>query len=126
MKSAATPALNADRIARASLIALVLLQVVWHGWLAPPRVGPPALAVALATLPWLPVIVATFRNLRRGVLWGGALALFYFSHGVAIAWSASGVERTLALAEVALTLLVIVPPGVVAWRARRAARAAAR
>lgn len=105
---------------------LILLQPLWHAVLAPPRIGSPAMAAALAILPWLPVVLATWNNPRRGVLWGGALALFYFSHGVAAAWSGLGTERLLALIEVLLTMLLIVPPGTVAWRERRALRVAAR
>ena len=126
MIDATSVAARADRIALFALGALILLQPLWHGWLAPPRVGAPALAAVLATVPWLPVFLATLRNRRRGVLWGGTLALFYFAHGVAVAWSGAGLERLLALVEIALTLLLIVPPGAVAWRARRAARSTAR
>ncbi len=117
---------TSQSVALWALCALILLQPLWHGWLAPPRIGAAAVAAAIATLPWLPVMVATWRDPRRGVLWGGTLALFYFAHGVAVAWSDSGTERVLALSQVALTLLVIVPPGAVVWRARRRARVAAR
>ena len=120
------PAAIAQKVALSALYALIFLQPLWHGWLAPPRIGAPAVAAAIATLPWLLVLIATFRDPSRGVLWGGTLALFYFSHGVAVAWGSSGTERLLALTEIVLTLLVIVPPGAVAWRARREARASAR
>lgn len=123
--STATAA-RAQQVALFALGALILLQPLWHGWLAPPRTGAPMLAAALATLPWLPVLLSTLRNRRRGVLWGGALALFYFAHGVAVAWSGAGTDRLLALIEVALTLLLIVPPGAIAWRERRATRTTAR
>ncbi len=105
---------------------MVVLQLAWHGWLVPPRRSAPVMAAALATLPWLLVLAASFRNSARGVLWGGALALFFFAHGVAVAWSGAGILRALALVEIVLSLLVILPPGVWAWRERRRLRAAAR
>ncbi|WP_153022950.1 DUF2069 domain-containing protein, partial [Rhodanobacter thiooxydans] len=46
------------------------------------------------------------RNVRRALLWVGIPSLFYFSHGVAEAWSSAG-ERWLAVAEVVLTVLLI-------------------
>ena len=49
---------------------------------------------------------AAARPARRALLWVGILSLFYFSHGVAEAWSSHG-ERWLALLEVALTVLLI-------------------
>ncbi len=117
---------SAQRIALVAMGTLVLLQPLWHGWLAPPRMGSAALAAGLATLPWSLVLLATLRDRAKGVLWGGTLALFYFAHGVALAWSGEGLERGLALGEVVLCLLVILPPGIVAWRAPRPARHSAR
>ena len=116
----------AQRIALIAAGALVVLQLVWYGWLVPPHHSNPALAAALATIPWLLVLGAAARNRARGVLWGGTLALFYFAHGVAVAWSGAGNARGLALIEIALSLLVILPPGVWVWREQRRRRAAAR
>lgn len=104
----------------------MLLQLAWHLWLAPPLHANPVPAAALATVPWLLVLAAAARNRARGVLWGGTLALFYFAHGVAVAWSGSGIARALALVETALNLAVILPPGLWAWRERRRLRSAAR
>jgi len=117
---------GAQRFALNAAGAFVVLQLVWNGWLAPPRHSNPVLVAALATVPWLLVLAAAARNRARGVLWGGALALFYFAHGVAVAWSGAGIARALALVEIALSLLVILPPGWWAWRERRRLRATAR
>lgn len=117
---------GAQRVALVAVVALALLQVTWHGWLVPPRNAGAFPAAALATIPWLMVLAAAARNRARGVLWGGTLGLFYFAHGVAVAWSGAGNERALALVEIVLSLLVILPPGVWAWRERRRLRAAAR
>ena len=85
--------------------ALAVLQSVWHGWLYPPTSLPMWLVLIVSVVPLLLPVLA-LRNARRALLWVGILSLFYFCHGVAEAWS-SAAERWLALAEVALTLLLI-------------------
>lgn len=60
------------------------------------------------------------RNLRRGVLIGGIVGLFYFCHGVSVAWD-DAPARIPALIEIALTLLVI---GASGWDARKYKRPA--
>jgi uncharacterized membrane protein len=85
--------------------ALGLLQLLWHGYLHPPLQMPVALVLVLTTGPLLLPLLA-LRNVRRALLWVGILALFYFCHGVAEAWSAPA-ERALALLEITLTLLLI-------------------
>lgn len=103
---------------------MVVLQLAWHGWIVPPLRSTPLIGAGMATLPWLLVLAASVRNPARGVLWGGTLALFYFAHGVAVAWSGAGILRALALVEIVLCLLVILPPGMWAWRVRRKLRSA--
>ncbi len=85
--------------------ALVALQLIWHGWLVPATAAPTALVLAITVTPLLLPLLA-LRNIRRALLWVGILSLFYFSHGVAEAWS-SPTSRMLALVEVALTLGLI-------------------
>ncbi|MCW8808816.1 MAG: DUF2069 domain-containing protein [Rhodanobacter sp.] len=85
--------------------ALTALQLVWHGWLLPPQTIPTWLVLAITMVPLLLPLLA-IRDPRRALLWVGILSLFYFCHGVAEGWSSSG-ERWLAMAEIALTLLLI-------------------
>jgi uncharacterized membrane protein len=59
----------------------------------------------LAILPLLPGLWISLRNLRRGVLVGGIVSLFYFCHGIADLWSDAGL-RGLAAAELLLSLAV--------------------
>jgi uncharacterized membrane protein len=94
------------RLGRAAWFALIALQWIWHGWLAPPQTMPIWLVLTLTVGPLLLPLLALRRDLRRALLWVGVLSLFYFCHGVAEAWSAPA-ERWLALVEVALTLLLI-------------------
>jgi uncharacterized membrane protein len=112
MNSARFDALHAGA---AALVLLVMLQLLWHGWVAPP-VGAlllPTLVVAIG--PLLPGLWVCGYNLRRGVLIGGIVCLFYFCHGVGSAW-ADAAARPFACAEVVLTLVVVAALG---WDARR-------
>ncbi|MDO1530385.1 DUF2069 domain-containing protein [Fulvimonas sp. R45] len=106
-----------QKLGLAAWAALVALQALWHGWLQPPRHMPVPLALSIALVPLLLPLLA-LRNVRRALLWVGILALFYFCHGVAEAWSAPA-ERIPALLEIALTLLLIGTLGAGVRRPRR-------
>ena len=106
-----------QKLGLAAWAALAALQVVWHGWLLPPQVLPVALVLAITLVPLLLPMLA-LRQPRRALLWVGILALFYFCHGVAEAWSAPA-ERALALVEIALTVLLIALLGAGVRRPRR-------
>jgi uncharacterized membrane protein len=97
------------RAGRAAWFALIALQVLWHGWLARPEHLPTWLVLAVTVIPLLLPLTA-LPDLRRALLWVGILSLFYFCHGVAEAWSVPTV-KWLALAEIALTLLLIMALG---------------
>ncbi len=97
-----------------ALVALFALQVLWHAWLLPPPSAQRWPTLALCLLPLVPGLWMAFRSLRRGVLIGGIVSLFYFCHGVSAAWG-DPPARALALAEIALTLVVIAALG---WDAR--------
>lgn len=98
----------------ASWAALVLLHLLWHGWLAPPLNGSPLLALALTVGPLLLPLLALRRSVGRALLWVGILGLFYFCHGVVAAWGEPRV-RLLALGEILLCLSLIAALG---WGAR--------
>lgn len=97
------------RTGRVAWFALIALQVLWHGWLARPEHLPIWLVLAVTVIPLLLPLTA-LPDLRRALLWVGILSLFYFCHGVAEAWSAPA-QKWLALAEIALTLLLIMALG---------------
>jgi uncharacterized membrane protein len=104
-----TPILPVYRVGLVAWALLVVLQLVWHAWLVPPQHLPLTLVLALTVVPLLLPLFA-LRNVRRALLWVGILSLFYFSHGVAEAWSSAS-ERWLAVAEVVLTVLLIAALG---------------
>jgi uncharacterized membrane protein len=97
------------RVGRIAWFALIALQLLWHGWLAPPQTMPTWLVLAITVIPLLLPLLA-IRDLRRALLWVGILSLFYFCHGVSEAWS-SPAERWLAILEIVLTLLLIAALG---------------
>ncbi len=99
------PTLPVYRIGLIAWALLLLLQLLWHGWLFPPLQLPRWLALAVTVLPLLMPLFA-IRDVRRALLWVGILSLFYFCHGVAEAWSSPD-ERALALAEIVLTVGLI-------------------
>ena len=100
------------RIGFAALIALTLLEVVWHAWLLP---GDSIRATLFITaLPAAFCVALCARNLRRGVLVGAMFCLGYFSHGVASAYGEPA-ARMLAFIELMLALIVI---GASGWDAR--------
>ncbi len=101
-----SPAPAALRFGAAFLIAQLLLQMVWHAALVP--VSKPALA--LAVLPLLPGLWVCLGNLRRGVLIGGIVSLFYFCHGV-VELAGANSSRLPAAIEVALAVAVVAALG---------------
>ena len=95
-----------------ALIALAALYTFWFlhdkHWLATQLVftGPPLLLAIALRLGW-----------QRASFWAGVFALFWFSHGVMVAWSEPG-QRAFALAEVALALVVVYASSIDGMRAR--------
>ena len=110
-----SPNAAALRTGAVALLLLTALQIAWHGWLAPPASQRLIPTLVLAVVPLLPGLWTCIDNLRRGVLIGGIVCLFYFCHGVVAAY-AEPTLRLLALAEIALTLIVI---GACGWDARK-------
>jgi uncharacterized membrane protein len=109
-----TPRFDALRIGAVALVMLVGLQIFWHVWLLPSAHAQQWPTLALAVVPLLPGLWIFLRNLRRGVLIGGIVCLFYFCHGVSVAYGDAS-ARLPALIEIALTLIVI---GALGWDAR--------
>ena len=107
--------MNALRLGVVALFALLLVQIAWHGWWLPSAPAQFWPTLALATLPLAPGLWTSLHNLRRGVLIGGIVCLFYFCHAVSAIYS-NPAARVPATLEIVLTLLVI---GASGWDARR-------
>ncbi|MBS7456632.1 DUF2069 domain-containing protein [Coralloluteibacterium stylophorae] len=113
--------MSAQRLALACILALAVLQPVWHAWLSPPRTADPVLAALLFSLPILPALALGVVGHRRTAFWGAVAALLYFCHGITEAWG--GPEaRVLAAVEIALSVLLIVAASWDGMRARFAKR----
>ncbi len=100
-------------LASASLIALIALCVAWELWLAPLRPGGSWLVLKA-----LPLLLPLFGILHGRVYtyrWSTLLIWLYFTEGAVRAWSDRGDSATLALFEVALSLVFFVAA---AWYAR--------
>jgi uncharacterized membrane protein len=90
-------------VAAASLAALIVLCVAWELWLAPLRPG--GSLAALKALPLSLPLAGILAGKRYTYQWSSMLILAYFTEGVMRAWSETGLSRSLALAEVALSLV---------------------
>lgn len=89
-------------IAIVSLAALIVLCLAWELWLAPLRPG--GSLIALKALPLALPLPGVIAGRRYSYQWSSLLILAYFAEGATRAWAESGVSRTLALTEVALSL----------------------
>jgi len=89
-----------------SLIALILLCLAWEGWLAPLRPGGSMLIWKAAFL--LPALFGVLRGKRYTYQWASMFILSYFTEGCVRAWADQGLSASLALMEVALTLVFFI------------------
>jgi len=89
-------------VASAALVALIALCLAWELWLAPLRPG--GSLVALKALPLTLPLMGILGGRRYTYQWASLLILAYFAEGVTRAWAERGLSRSLALAEIALSL----------------------
>ena len=90
-------------VASASLIALILLCLVWEAVLAPLK--PNGSLLILKTLPLLIPLFGILKGKRYTYQWASMFILLYFTEGCVRAWADTGLSAKLAMIEVALTLL---------------------
>jgi uncharacterized membrane protein len=86
-----------------SLLALIVLCVLWETWLAPLRPG--GSWMMLKALPLLPAVFGILRGRRYTHQWVSMLSLLYLSEGV-LRISDAGLSAILAGGEVALAVLL--------------------
>ena len=79
-----------------------MLCVAWELWLAP--LAPGGSLAALKALPLALPLAGILKGTRYTYQWSSMLILAYFAEGVMRAWSEAGLSRSLALAEIALSL----------------------
>jgi uncharacterized membrane protein len=95
-----------------ALGALVLLFAAWF------RGDPRYLgALAVFALPPLLLLIGVLRGGARAAFWSGVLGLFWFCHGVMLAWERAA-ERGYALVEIVLALAIVLAASWPGLRAR--------
>lgn len=68
--------------ALASYLLLILLVVLWEGWLAPAPKAPPGFWLTLKGLLLLVPLFGMLRDRPRSYLWASLLVMLYFMEGV--------------------------------------------
>lgn len=102
---------------RWSFVALVLLQLIWFGWLYPPLFWPIPMVLGIMLIPLLVLSPTVWLLRQRALVVAGFLLLFYFSYAVSEAYASPRV-RGMALAQIALITVYFV--GLFGmWKARR-------
>jgi uncharacterized membrane protein len=111
-----------QRVAVASLLALILLGLLWELRLAPTGSG----MLALKVLPLTFAVAGLLKRRLYTYRWVALLVWLYFVEGVVRATSDPGLSARLALLEVILSLVLFAACAVhVRWRLRAAAASAA-
>ena len=109
---------TASRVLIATLALLATLFAIWFG-----RTPNPWVALAVFALPPALLAIGRWRGRRTAGYWSSVFALFWFSHGIMVAYSRPA-ERWFALAEVALALVIIFASSGPGMRARLAQKKA--
>lgn len=118
MNVATTTRTTASRVLILALAALAVLFAAWFG-----RTPQPWVALAVFALPPALLALGRWRGRRTAGYWSSVFALFWFSHGVMVAYSRPP-DRGFALAEVGLALLIIFAASGPGMRARLAQKKA--
>ncbi|MFW2437779.1 MAG: DUF2069 domain-containing protein [Arenicellales bacterium] len=93
-------------------ITLIVLTVLWEGWLAPTQ--PAGLWLMIKALPLLIPLFGMLHMKRTAFSVAGLIAMLYFTEGIMISWSefAAGSQNpvllALSLAEIFLVLAFVI------------------
>ena len=99
--------------ALASYLLLIVLVLLWEGWLAPAPGAPPGFWLTVKSLPLLLPLFGLLRDKPRSYLWASLLVMLYFMEGVMLIYLHRASEFTprnilpYALLETLLTLAFI-------------------
>ena len=112
------PAVRTARaLALAGLLGLIVLCLAWELWLAPTGRG----TLALKVLPLAFCVAGLLRHRMYTFRWLSLLIWLYVLEGLVRATSDAGLGATLAVLEIALSLLIFVVSGFYIRRRLRAA-----
>lgn len=98
------PSVLRTRARAVLLLSLVALAALYATWFA--RDPDPWAEWVVFALPPALLAVGVWQRRRTAGFWSAVLALFWFSHGVMVAWSRPP-ERGFALAALALAVVVV-------------------
>jgi uncharacterized membrane protein len=87
-------------------LAVLILQVLWHGLLPPPHGNQSGLLALIATVPLLFPLRGILAGSIRSMTWGGYLLVLYFVIGVMEAWS-NPPQRIAAVLQFSFSLLYV-------------------
>jgi uncharacterized membrane protein len=110
---------TARRAGFALVLALAALTLAWQVFDLWP--GGSTVAALMLGLPIAAVLGLHVAGRRSATFWSGVLALFAFSHGVMEAW-AEAAARTPALAEIAISVALVLAASWDGLRARASRR----
>lgn len=79
--STAHAAKRLQQLALSCYLLLILLVVLWEGWLAPAPKTPPGFWLTIKSLPLLLPLPGMLRDKPRSYLWASLLLLLYFMEG---------------------------------------------
>jgi uncharacterized membrane protein len=122
----ATHTQRLQRVALASYLLLILLVVLWEGWLAPAPKTPPGFWLTLKGVLLLLPLFGMLRDKPRNYLWASLLVMLYFMEGTMLLYlhraEAFALHSVLpyALLEIVLTLVFITSAGFYVRAARTA------
>jgi uncharacterized membrane protein len=92
--------------AACSLIALILLCLIWESILAPLK--PSGSLLILKAVPLLLPLFGILKGRRYTYQWASMFIFLYFTEGIVRAWSETGLSAKLALLEVVLSLIFFI------------------
>lgn len=101
------------------LFALAALAALYVAWFA--RDATPWAEWLVFALPPALLALGVWRRRRTAGFWSAVLALFWFSHGVMVAWSRPP-ERGFALAALALAVVIVFAASLPGLQARFAGK----
>jgi uncharacterized membrane protein len=122
----ATHTQRLQRVALASYLLLILLVVLWEGWLAPAPKTPPGFWLTLKGVLLLLPLFGMLRDKPRNYLWASLLVMLYFMEGTMLLYLHRAEAFALhsvspyALLEIVLTLVFITSAGFYVRAARTA------
>lgn len=75
------------RLALVAYLGLIVLTLLWEGWLAPAPKAPPGLWLMVKSLPLLLPLFGLLHGRRYTYQWSLFLILAYFTEGVVVAYA---------------------------------------